>query len=717
MATAQADNPLVMPYPRDMQVEEGTARIGAVTVLADDPAAKKAARVLKRGLKALGLASSEKGYPVSLVVLDETDANLGEEFYHLRTGAKGAVLAAATYEGLYYAVQTLLQLLEPQPGGKCALPAVEVTDWPLLQLRGIHTYLPGRAELPFFKRFIEWLGRHKVNAMFLEVGAGMEYKRHPEVNRAWEEFCKEAMAYPGGPNALQASQWNFKNSTHVELGGGSFLTQEEVKQIIGWCEENCIEIMPEMQSLSHSYYLARAYPEIAEVKDDPWPDNYCPSNPRSYELYFALLEEVLEVFQPRLVHIGHDEAYLFGICPKCKGLDAAETYANDIIKVHDYLTERGVRTAIWGDKLLEIHHPNGVIYGGVERNVRRYGKLYHLPPTNRCVDLLPKDILILDWYWSLSYESAAMLRAKGFELIYGNFHGPAFKDWAKHRRNPALLGGEMSLWCANDPYSIGKNGTFHNLLWGSNDLWSDCDPDAERARLSADIARVMQRERPFLTGKKSVVQAPTKKRFKAIDLTPGSCYEMYPSDAPKFHLGSLPRDRQTLAGVEFFLPPDDRWITATPSVNWHLRTHPPIPVKQQADALAFLHTTTVKRVHAPSYYSLGFEPNTVAHYVVTYVDGKQVEVPLEYGVHIDAFNCRFMAGLPGDQSATLGTFTYQADPALSGETEAGEPYTLFMYEWVNPRPKVAIRDVYLVWEAGFQEGIVTLVALTAVQGG
>ncbi|MHB8994193.1 MAG: family 20 glycosylhydrolase [Armatimonadota bacterium] len=721
--------PLVMPYPREMKLSKTRVALSGIRTLADGKTTERAAKALKAGLKELGVPIADDGFPVSLVLVEQA---VEDELYDLQIKKTGAIIGAGTYAGLYYGVQTLLQLVLPSPPAplprdrrrspgegsqmrQFRLPLGTVSDRPIKPIRGIHTYLPARENLPYFKRFIEWLGRHKINTMFLEVGAGMEYKRHPEINKAWVKFCKEAMSYPGGPDALQDSQYFWKNSTHTELAGGSFLTQKEIKQIVKWCADNAIEIMPEVQSLSHSYYLCMAHPEIAEVKEDPWPDTYCPSNPKSYELYFELLEEIIEVFTPRLIHIGHDEAYIFQFCEECKQRDPAEIFATDITKVHDWLAERGIGIAIWGDKLLEIHHPSGTIYGGVERDTVRYGKPFHMPAINRCVDLIPKDTLIFDWYWSLSYDSAKMLADKGFQMIYGNFHAPSFENWQKHRENKSLLGGEASLWAEVDDWSIGRNGSYHTLLWAANDLWSDFDPDTNRQQLIDDIALVMQRDRLKLGDITSVIQAPGKKRFKPVDMRNSATRACYPGDAPGADLTYIPRGKSTLGGVEFFVPPDKGEPATVPVVDWHLRSCPPIKLEQRADALVFLHTTDVQRVHAPTYYSLNLGRNLIGAYLITYEDGKVVEVPLEYSWNIDSFNSRFMAGKSGDMADTIGAFDYAADPVLEGVTKEGRGYTVFMYEWVNPRPKKAIRDVRLTWGGGYTSGTIALLALTVVE--
>ena len=713
MFTVNGNEPAIVPYPREVSRQAVSAEFRGLAVKADGDNPHKAARILRDALDALGVPARGE-YCVTLTQSADLAPRLGSEGYELATEEGGATLAASDYPGPYYGVQTLLQLLDPRSGGRFRLPCVQVVDWPLKPIRGVHCYLPAREDMPFFKRFIEWMGRHKLNTLFLEIGGGMEYARHSEINRAWERFCKDAMEYPGGPDALQASQWFPKDSTHTELAGGSFLTKDEVRRIAEWCGDNCIEIIPEVQSLSHSYYLVVAHPELAEMTEDPWPDNYCPSNPKSYQLYFDVLKEVIAVFNPRMISIGHDEAYLFNFCSKCKKRDAAEIYATDVIKAHDFLAERGIRTAMWGDKLLDIRRPDGRTYGGVARDSVKYGKRFHMPATSRCVDMIPRDVLVLDWYWSLSYESAEMLAEKGFEMIYGNFYGPKFEGWAKRRENPALLGGETSTWCAVDAYSLGRNGAFHTMLWSANNLWSDFDPDSDRGRLVSDIAAVMRRDRPMLAGIESVISTPGEKRQKPLDLTPAARAGFSSRVSGGGGLADLPRGRLALGGVDFLMPGSDENAVVVPSVDWHLRATPAIPVGQKVDAFAFLHTTSVDRVHAPTYYSLTLGPNRIGGYLITYEDGETVEVPLEYGVNIDSWNSSFMVGESGDQSPVIGVFVYQADPVLTGRTEAGSEYTLFMYEWRNPRPEIPIREVRLLWDAGYTEGRIALIALTAL---
>ena len=84
--------------------------------------------------------------------------------------------------------------------------------------------------------------------------------------------------------------------------------------------QNFIEVIPEIPSLTHVYYLLTRHPELSEYPGDNWPDTYCPSNPASYELMFDVYDEYIEVMQPEMIHIGHDEWRMpLDVCPHCRG--------------------------------------------------------------------------------------------------------------------------------------------------------------------------------------------------------------------------------------------------------------------------------------------------------------------------------------------------------------------------------------------------------------
>jgi hypothetical protein len=194
--------------------------------------------------------------------------------------------------------------------------------------------MPARHQIDDFKRLIDMMAFIKMNTVILEVGGGMEYEKHPEINEAWVKFCKTIKAFPGlnGYKSFQGSDFYWKDSIHTELCDGSYLTKREVRDLVDYCKSRGMDVIPEVQGLSHCYYLTMAHPEIAELRDDPFPDTYCPNNEKSYELYFDVAEEVIEVFEPTTVSIGHDEIRVLGWCDKCKDKSGEELVGGDINK-------------------------------------------------------------------------------------------------------------------------------------------------------------------------------------------------------------------------------------------------------------------------------------------------------------------------------------------------------------------------------------------------
>ena len=218
------------------------------------------------------------------------------------------------YEGVACALQTL-DALKETTGNGLSFPRCRIEDAPFKSHRGVHLFLPPPDEMEEFLRILDVLASLKYNMIILETGGGVEFDRHPEVNAAWRKFCREVREYPGGPQGMQASESYWKDSTHVEICGSGVMTKKDLRRIVDHCAMLGIEIVPEIQALSHSYYLTMAHPEIAERPYERWPDSYCPSCEESYQLYFELAEEVLEVIQPRRVSIGHDEVRVLGECP------------------------------------------------------------------------------------------------------------------------------------------------------------------------------------------------------------------------------------------------------------------------------------------------------------------------------------------------------------------------------------------------------------------
>jgi hexosaminidase len=345
---------------------------------------------------------------------------------------------------------------------------------PLAKIRSLKLYLPPEKNIEPFKRVIDMCCRYRVNTLIVEVGGAMEYRRHPEINEGWAAYCAEMHEYSGKTTVIQEQTFPWgKNSIHCENGGGKRLTQAQVRDIVDYCVERGIDVVPEMPTLSHCDYLLTRHPEFAERRDDPYPDTYCPNAPGIYGYVFDVLDEVVDVFRPKAMHIGHDEYYSVCLCERCRGLDAAEVYARDIIKIHDHLASKGVRTIIWSEKLLNAVTRDGHPAGGAEKPYYFKGeKVMTIPATYRAINMVPKDILCMHWYWGILREWDNEFLSRGFGMFFGNFQPLAMPE-AAARLAAGVLGGGPSNWSyAMLPY-LQENGVLTSLAYASLLFWKD----------------------------------------------------------------------------------------------------------------------------------------------------------------------------------------------------------------------------------------------------
>lgn len=408
---------------------------------------------------------SERGIRlVEWVRIDRED----DGFFVDSNGEKITIRAGRLRAALY-ACHLLKQYAE-ECGG--LLPVGEIECTPKCGFRSLKLYLPDEERLDEFKAMIDLACRYRVNTILLELGGGMEYKRHPEINEAWKAYCKDMTTYPQRANDVQNScAWD-KNSIHFENAGGGMLSQETVRGLVDYCRARDLEVIPEQPTLSHSDYILCAHPELAERSDDPYPDAYCPSNPDTYKLVFELLDEVLEVFEPKIVHIGHDEYYSMCVCPRCKGKNAAEVYAGDVTRIHDYLAERGVRTMLWAEKLLNAVDKNGTHWGGSEMYRNDARGEFHRPATWQSADLIPKDVICMHWYWGIDRRLDDALLGRGFPMVYGNFDALSMVDWA-NRSRAGVLGGGPSHWSSLEWMTFQRNSVAACLLCAAMMFWTE----------------------------------------------------------------------------------------------------------------------------------------------------------------------------------------------------------------------------------------------------
>ena len=408
------------------------------------------------------------------------DEAICKDAYKLDLSPAAIRVSACDKDGLRFGLQTLLRLCEVRslPIGTAAMQAKA-------HCRGIKVYLP--EPVPRFidewKHMIDIAARYHINTIMIELGGALEYKSHPEINEGWLEYSAFMNEYPGKTNEIR-HQFNFeKNSIHTANGRGKVLTQKQMKDLIDYCRERGMELIPEMPTLSHCDYLLTRHPELAERTDDPYPDTCCPAKDDYYKLIFDLFDEVIALFQPRIINIGHDEYYSIGLCPECRKKSAPQIFADDITRIADYLRNKGVKTMIWGEKLLDSHFLDGVAIGGSDRNLPS-GQ--HIPATFPAIDLVPQDLEILHWYWSIDRTFEQEYIRHGFPFTFGNFAPEIMPDFNK--RMARSCGYIISNWGDADFRTFQRNNILFQMAYAFALTWSQ-ELDSEDHRLAADWSK------------------------------------------------------------------------------------------------------------------------------------------------------------------------------------------------------------------------------------
>ena len=616
------------------------------------------------------------------------------EGYVLRADRNRVVVAGHDDRGTFYGFQSFRQLIRRE-SGRSAIPGIRIADWPHKPFRGIKVFLPGRENLAFFKRFLrDFMALYKFNTLVLEVNAGMRLDRHPEVNAGWIEFAND-MNYsrrdrPKGPGN------QFQDSAHHDTADGRVLEKDEVADLVRYSRQHQIEVIPEIPSLTHSYYLLSRHRELAEIQSAEWPDTYCPSNPESYKLLFDVLDEYADVMKPRMVHVGHDEWRMpVGVCERCKGKDSTELLIQDLEKIHSHLAQRGIRMAIWGDHLME-----SVRGRGPEPKVSPSGYRYRTPGALSPAQVaarIPKDILIFNWFWrepdpgdddAIGGEKNDIQLSKwGFEQVYGNF-SPEITNYPRRSSLQGVLGGAPSCWAVSSEFSIGKDRLYH-FLGCANLLWSSHYPEMR------DLPRIVQALMPGVRRNLSGRNLPSEDggtvvpiAIKPMPALPpparitGSCITGKVQGGPRIF--EIPRSE---AGARMLLVRSSAGKAGAGSAGFE--------VNQDVSSLIFLHAALEPAANDWVDRYVYNPPDTadlLGYYEVTYEDGLIETIPIRYQVNILEWSWA--------SREKPGPYCYMAE-AVDLSAGRKSEVTFFAYEWVNPRFGKIIREVRLHGSSGF----------------
>ena len=611
---------------------------------------------------------------------------LGPEGYILEVNQNHVVVASNTKNGALYGFESLRQIILEERE-KLVIPEIDVKDSPRFGFRGIKLYLPGRENITFFKRFIkDFAALYKFNTIILELNANMRLDRHPELNTGAIRFNRylnnNRLDRPLGVHK------EFQNSSHQDNADGGILEKEEVADLVAYMRKFNIEVIPEIPSLTHAYYLLQGHEELAENLAQPFPDTYCPLKSDIYKIYFDVLDEYIEVIHPSIIHVGHDEWRMEkDLCELCRGKDYGRLFADDVIKIHGYLAAKGIRTALWGDHLLE-----SVTKKDHQEWKTPAGYKYNIPGAlspEQVRELIPKDILVFNWFWK-NISNDMQISGFGFEQVYGNFT-PDIASWNERTAIKGLLGGAPSSWAATTEMNFGKDQVC-DFLGTANLLWSEHYLSSEE--LSILTQSVMGGIRANFRGRKPPSEYSEK--ISPVDIS--SHLNSSLSTGIESMNGNKPRMGDIRSGDILFNTSSTKSNRAVVAGNaeGNQASVKGISVQKDVNSIVFLHACARQGKNDMAYriiHNFNETAELLGWYEVIYEDGFIETIPVRYGINILDWKWQQRVSLTGRESGSQ-KYVYESD-AVNCSADKKDPISFFSYEWVNTRPGKTVREVNL----------------------
>jgi len=269
----------------------------------------------------------------------------------------------------------------------------------------------------------------------------------------FKQFIAEVLPSYGCNAIVLLIRYRYDFQSHPEVSDNEPLTQAQAAEIANLCRENNIRIIPKMNLFGHQsgkekgseLGLLRAYPEFDETPDMEevrYCRSLCPRHPEVKDVVFELGDELIDAFQADAIHVGLDEVFEIGKCPRCKDIPNAKIFADWVDDLHSHFVgKKNVEMLMWGDRLLDGETTG---YGEWEASANN---------TWNMIDKIPKDIIICDWHYGKrdEYPSVQIFSENGFRFVvcpWRNLEATkALLEYARENRTDKLLGVLQTSWC------------------------------------------------------------------------------------------------------------------------------------------------------------------------------------------------------------------------------------------------------------------------------
>ena len=455
---AQPPVPEIIPQPEEITVNEGVFKIaGAPAVIGENvpEAAVKAINDFTAQVELVSGKKTKEGAPAVSYVLND---NLGAEAYALKVKKDGVTVEASAFNGFFYAIQTMKQMLpaaiygSAPAKGKWVLPCVEIMDSPRFAYRGLlldccRHFFP----VEEVKKVLDLMSIHKMNRLHWHLtedqGWRIEIKKYPRLT--------EVGAWRDGTQIFRRAE-----TDGVRYGG--FYTQDELRDVVAYAAERGITIIPEVDLPGHMIAALASYPELG-CTGGPYEvmqywgvhkDVLCVGKEETFTFLEDVLSEVMDIFPSEYINIGGDECpkVRWESCPLCQkrikklGLKdkdgfKKEHYLQNYVtaRVQKFINDNGRKIIGW-DEILEGDLAEGATvmsWRGTKGGIKAVGKGFD-------VVMSPNTYCYIDYYQTKERDKEPYRIGKylPLEKVYGYEPMEGMpEDGESH-----ILGVQCNLW-------------------------------------------------------------------------------------------------------------------------------------------------------------------------------------------------------------------------------------------------------------------------------
>jgi len=398
----------IIPQPNEVLLKKGTSTISTSTLMAYPESLKNSANFFNTYLNKyyhfqLDAIAENAAPTTNIIQLTLTNTKKQDNgSYHLLVNDNKIIIESNSEEGIFYGIQSLIQLLptENNTDGAMNIQNVMIKDAPRFSYRGMHLDVSRHFfGIDYVKKYIDFLALHKMNYFHWHLtddqGWRIEIKKYPKLTSIGSKREGTIIGrYPGT---------GFNNTPYE-----GFYTQEQIKDVVKYAAERYITVVPEIEMPGHSMSVLAAYPEFSTTPNVPkkvsttWgifdkENNVLEPSEKTFSFLEDVLTEVMALFPSKYIHIGGDE------CSKIwweqstfsknlmqeKGLkNAHELQSYFIQRMEKFINKNGRQIIGWDEILEGGLAPNALVMswrgekGGIEAAKQKHQVI--MTPGSHC---------------------------------------------------------------------------------------------------------------------------------------------------------------------------------------------------------------------------------------------------------------------------------------------------------------------------------------------